>query len=294
MISNTAYINIFCNYLLSEKRRSENTLISYKNDLSQLLIFLEQAEKNVVDISTRDLRNWLLSFDSSVSSKTITRKIACLKSFYKFLFFKEYVGSNPAKALRNPKLPKRLPSLVEESDLDLILDAELPSDFPSIRDRLIISLIYGAGLRREELINLVEKNINFNSNLIKVVGKGSKERIIPITENLKQEIQKYIEFKNSFFGNICDELIVTDSGNKSYPSLVYRAVVKSLSEVTIQKKKSPHVLRHSYATHILNRGADLNAVKELLGHSSLSSTQVYTHNSLAKLKSVFDQAHPKA
>lgn len=294
MIANTDYIVIFSNYLLSEKRRSGNTISAYSKDLRQLQVFCEKANKNYSELSTRDLRSWIVSLVDSCQPKSITRKIATLKSFYKFLFVKEYLDYNPAKALKNPKIPKRLPTFIEQEALNCALDLPQGVSFSETRDILILDLLYGAGLRREELINLKHSDINSFKNLIKVKGKGSKERIIPVTQKLKLSIENYILQKKLVFGNICDELIVTDTGNKSYPSMVYRTVVKSLSQVTLQKKKSPHVLRHSYATHLLNGGADLNAVKELLGHSSLASTQVYTHNSLEKIKLVFSQAHPKA
>ncbi len=294
-MTNAEHIELFCSYLFSEKRRSYNTITSYKNDLNHFLEFLAVHNIYLLECTTRNLKTWVLSMDKVYCTKTIVRKIATIKSLYKFLFLKDYLDKNPTQTLRNPKVPKRLPSVISSVNLELLLDKELAnSDFNDIRTTLIIELIYGAGLRREELINLQHKDINLFARTLKVKGKGNKERIIPFTKHLAKEIETYLEKKVQLIGNFSTHLIVTDLGNKSYPSLIYRAVTNSLSKITTQQKKSPHVLRHSYATHLLTNGAELNAVKELLGHSSLAATQVYTHNNLDKIKRVFTQAHPKA
>ena len=295
-MSYTVSEHAFYDYLLHEKRRSHNTVTSYKNDLTQLYTFLAEIKTTEIDCSYRDLRNWIISIDSTYENKSIVRKIATLKSYFKFLFLREYRADNPAKRIKNPKTPKKLPTIMSENDMTLILDNKTWSEenFEDLRDKLIIDLLYSSGLRREELIELKEQDINFSKNLLTISGKGNKQRLVPFTKNLAIQIEKYIEKKKHFFPNFSNHLIVTKTGKKSYPSLIYRTVKNNLSEVTTKQKRSPHVLRHSYATHLLDNGADLNAIKELLGHSSLAATQVYTHNSLEKLKKVFSQAHPKA
>lgn len=295
MNSNTDFIEQFYTYLQTEKRRSLNTISSYKNDLKQFNDFLTANNINIIECTSRNIKSWVLSINQDFTPKTITRKIASLKSLFKFLYNRDFITNNPTLSLKNPKVPKRLPQIVSVDQLSSILDdKESPSDFENLRDKLVIELTYGAGLRREELINLKHSDINAYKKTLRVTGKGSKERIIPIPSSLLTTINTYTVKKNELFGNFCKEVIVTNTGKKSYPTLVYRIVTKSLSTISTQQKKSPHVLRHSYATHLLDRGADLNAVKELLGHSSLAATQVYTHNSLEKIKRIFTQAHPKA
>lgn len=295
-MSHTVNYTIFCNYLLNEKRRSTNTITSYKNDLSQFFIFLSEIQKTDLDCTYRDIRNWVISLDSNYENKSIVRKIATLKSYFKFLFLRDLRDNNPASKLKNPKVAKKLPSILSETEMSNILDHKewVPSEFSDLRNKIILDILYSTGIRREELIELKEEQINFNKNLLSVRGKGNKDRLIPFNKGLEIELKKYIEKKHSIFPNFSDYLVVTDKGNKSYPSLIYRTVKQLLAEVTTRQKRSPHVLRHSYATHLLDRGADLNAIKELLGHSSLAATQVYTHNSLEKLKETFSQAHPKA
>lgn len=292
----TVTLDDFCSYLFHEKRRSLHTVTSYKKDLEQFFTFLSESDKTVTACDYRDLRNWVISLDSSYNNKSIVRKIATLKSYFKFLFLREYRKDNPAARLKNPRVAKKLPSIVSEEEMNTLLDNKAwdLDFFPDLRDKLIIDLLYGTGIRREELIALKIKDISFHKGLVKVLGKGGKERLVPFNKGLLEEIKQYIQKKNEEFVNHSEHLIVTDKGKKSYPSLIYRVVKKNLSEVTTRKKRSPHVLRHSYATHLLDRGADLNAIKELLGHSSLAATQVYTHNSLEKLKEVFAQAHPKS
>lgn len=295
MNSNAEYIEQFYTYLQIEKRRSLNTICSYQNDLKQFDTFLTANNIYILECTSRNIKSWVLSINQDFSNKTITRKIASLKSLFKFFYNRDFIQNNPTLSLKNPKVPKRLPQIISEDQLTSLLDnQDLPTDFEDLRDKLVVELTYGAGLRREELINLKHSDINTAKKTIKVTGKGSKDRIIPIPNSLINTIEIYTKKKNEHFGNFCKEVIVTNTGNKSYPTLVYRIVTKSLSTISTQQKKSPHVLRHSYATHLLDRGADLNAVKELLGHSSLAATQVYTHNSLEKIKRIFTQAHPKA
>lgn len=290
--------DIFLNYLQYQKRYSTHTIISYKNDLDQLQKFLDSnyPETSIDDVNHAILRDWIISLaESGLNENSINRKLVTLRSFYKFLLKKGSIDKNPVTKLSNLKTKKGLPEFVREGDMNLILDHDpFEDNFKGIRDHLILEILYGAGIRLSELINLETKRVDFVNNSLKVLGKRNKERIIPITNNLCVLIKSYISLKNEEFkGNVIEYLIVSNNGEKSYPMMINRIVKKYLQGASVDKK-SPHTLRHTYATHLLERGADLNAVKELLGHQSLAATQVYTHNSLGKLKKVFDQAHPKA
>lgn len=290
--------DIFLKFLQYEKRYSTHTLISYKNDLDQLQLFLDlhYPETSIDAVNHAILRDWIISLaESGLNENSINRKLVTLRSFYKFLLKKGSIDNNPVIKLSNLKTKKGLPKFVREGDMNLILDHDLFEDsFKGKRDHLILEILYGTGIRLSELINLKANRIDVINNSIKVLGKRNKERIIPITRNLCTLIKSYISLKNEEFkGNVIEYLIVSNSGEKSYPMMINRIVKKYLQGASVDKK-SPHILRHTYATHLLERGADLNAVKELLGHQSLAATQVYTHNSLGKLKKVFDQAHPKA
>ncbi|MEO1654733.1 MAG: tyrosine-type recombinase/integrase [Bacteroidota bacterium] len=293
-------IKSFINFIFYEKRYSPTTIAAYKNDLIQFQAFLsatyelahpEQANFNM-------LRSWIVHLrEENYSARSINRKIATLKSFYKFLSRKGIIQKNPSQRIRSLKLDRRTPVFLEEHKIIALLDGfEFSEDFPGLRSKLILEMLYATGIRLSELIQLSWADIDFSKKLIRVVGKGSKERWIPITDQLLQLIKRYELHKRQFFEGspISSKLILTDAGAPAYPMLVYKTVKQYLSQITTQDQKSPHVLRHSFATHLLNKGADLNAIKELLGHSSLNATQVYTHNSLSKLKEVFDQAHPKA
>ena len=222
--------------------------------------------------------------------------MASVRSFYKFLLKREVISHDPSQRLQALKTPKRLPDFVQEKDINQLFDQhKFDKDFFGLRDKLILELLYGTGMRRAELVGLHDESININKRQLKVLGKRNKERVIPVTTTVTDLITDYINAKHDQFETLeTNSLIVTDKGEECYPMLIYRTVVKYLGGVVSLKKKSPHVLRHTYATHLLNNGADLNAVKDLLGHSSLAATQVYTHNSLEKLKKVFQQAHPKA
>jgi integrase/recombinase XerC len=288
----------FLNYLQYEKRYSRHTLISYKNDLDQLNHFLElhYSETNIHDSNHAMLRDWIISLSSDgLDPRSINRKVVAVRSYFKFLQKKGVVHLNPASKLSNLKTKKGLPHFVRENDMNTVFDErENEGNFESTRDMLVVELLYGTGIRLSELIELTEHKIDTINQSIKVLGKRNKERIIPITRTLINLIKKYISLKNDTFqGNATHYLIVSNKGKKSYPMMINRIVKKYLQGASVDKK-SPHILRHTYATHLLERGADLNAVKDLLGHQSLAATQVYTHNSLGKLKKVFDQAHPKA
>lgn len=290
--------NVFLKYLQYEKRYSNHTLISYKNDLDQLERFLKTnyPETSIEEVNHAIVRDWIISLsESGLNERSINRKLVTLRSFYKFLLKKGAIKVNPATKLTNLKTKKNLPQFVREADMTLLLDHALFEDtFIGKRNHVIMEILYGTGIRLSELVELKVEKIDFTNNSIKVLGKRNKERIIPITRNLSLLIKNYIQLKNDEFkGNVIDYLIVSNKGEKSYPMMINR-IVKNYLQGTSVDKKSPHILRHTYATHLLERGADLNAVKDLLGHQSLAATQVYTHNTLGKLKKVFDQAHPKA
>lgn len=290
--------NVFLTYLQYEKRYSQHTIVSYKNDLDQLIQFLNSnyPETSIEEVNHAILRDWIIMLsEQGISERSINRKMVTLRSFFKFLLKKGRIEKSPVNKLTNLKSKKNLPQFIRENDITLLLDHGLFEDsFTGFRDHILIEVLYGTGIRLNELIELREHKIDIVDHSIKVLGKRNKERIIPISRNLCTMLTKYISFKNEeFLGNACDYLIVSNKGGKSYPMMINRIVKKYLQGISVDKK-SPHILRHTYATHLLERGADLNAVKDLLGHQSLAATQVYTHNSLGKLKKVFDQAHPKA
>ncbi len=292
-------ITSFLRYLQFEKRYSTHTIEAYQSDLSQFSSFLSKTFEisRFEETSHVHLRGWIVSqIEEGISPRTVNRKIATLKSFYKFLQSREDLATNPASRLKPLKTEKKLPAFVRESEIDNLLDQiEYPDDFEGHRDRLLLELLYGTGIRLAELIGLKDQDVNVFQENIKVLGKRNKERVIPIGKNLVQLIKAYKEKRQlEGFEAMSPFLLVTNTGHQLYSMLVYRLVNKYLKLVTTLSKKSPHVLRHTFATHLLNKGADLNAVKDLLGHTSLAATQVYTHNSMEKLKSVFDQAHPKA
>lgn len=289
----------FLRYLQFEKRYSSHTIEAYQRDLAQFSDYLAETFEitNYVETAHVHLRGWVVFLiESGVSPRTVNRKIATLKSFYKYLQVREHVSQNPATRLKPLKTEKKLPAFVREAEIDTLLDQiEYSDDFEGLRDKLILELLYGTGIRLAELIGLKDRDINSFQENIKVLGKRNKERVIPIGKNLVQLIRRYTEKRQlEDFEEMTPFLLVTNTGQQLYPMFVYRIVQKYLQLVTTLSKKSPHVLRHTFATHLLNKGADLNAVKDLLGHTSLAATQVYTHNSMEKLKSVFEQAHPKA
>ncbi len=290
-------IDSFLKYLQYEKRYSEHTLTAYKKDLEQFTLFLAETfeMENTHEVKHPHLRSWIVALmEAGIAPGSINRKIATLKSYYKFLLGREYITTNPTGRLKPLKAEKRLPSFVRENEMVNLLDRiEFSEDFTGLRDRLILELLYATGIRLSELINLKDLDINEYQSSIKVLGKRNKERLIPTSDFIVKLLRNYREKRNIDFGKT-EFLLVTDNGDKLYPMMVYRTVKKYLEQVTTISKKSPHVLRHTFATHLLNKGAELNAVKDLLGHTSLAATQVYTHNSMEKLKSVFDQAHPKA
>ncbi len=292
------FIERFTQYLQFEKRFSPHTVSAYQQDLHQFNDFLVSLELDLLVITHQDVRGWMLELmEQGFGAKTVNRKLSVLRSFYKFLQREGLVGANPMVHIQAPKIPKRLPVIIEEQKMDLLLDSEVIFDagFNGTRNRLILELLYGTGMRLAELVSLKDQDVNLYEQYIKVLGKRNKERLIPLAAPLVKLIKEYLQEKLSQnFDNKAPSLIVTNEGRNAYPQFIYRVVKSSLSNITTQDKRSPHILRHTFATALLNRGADLNAIKELLGHSSLAATQVYTHNSVEKLKSVYKQAHPKA
>lgn len=290
----------FLDHLLYQKRYSRHTLLSYENDLSGFHTYLEIEFPGLAadGIKTTFIRSWLADLkEKGISSKTINRKISSLRSFFKYLLKKEAVKSNPVTAVISPKMPKRLPQFVEESGMERLFSGEtvFPEGLKGLTEMLILKVLYHTGMRKSELIGIKEGHVDMVNSTIKVLGKGNKERIIPVSPALMAELKRYAAEKKGEPGsNESGYLFVTGKGTKLDPKQVYNIVKKYLQLVTTTDKKSPHILRHSFATHLMNNGADLNAVKELLGHSSLAATQVYTHNSIEKLKDVYKKAHPKA
>ena len=292
-------ITAFINYLSFEKRYSQHTVISYQTDLDQFAAFLtaQYDAPSIPDITSGFVRSWLAELKGDKNSaKTINRKISSLKSFFKFLIRAGEVMQTPMAVIISPKIGKRLPAFVAEEDISVLQnDVEFEDSWKGKTDKLLINTLYATGIRLSELINLREADLDISNRQIKVLGKGKKERIIPVNAQLLNELKEYVAEKRRLFGNETGlTVFVNKSGKPLYPKYVYLAVKNNLSKVTTIQRKSPHVLRHSFATHLTNNGAELNAVKELLGHSSLAATQVYTHNTIEKLKDTYKKAHPKA
>ena len=283
----------FISYLQFEKRYSEHTVIAYKNDLSQFITFAELQEiSGFSSLSSAFIRSWIVELiENGCANKSVNRKLASLRTFYKWLRKEGLASTNPLLKLRGPKSEKRLPSFAKESDLkETNLSDYFSDDFNGLRDALMVEIFYQTGIRLSELINLKDGNVTNDS--IKVLGKRNKERIIPITAALLKKITAYRKVRNLTCG-ATTTLFVLENGNILYPAFVYRRITKYLGTTTQLDKKSPHVLRHTFATHMLNRGAGLETLKDLLGHANLAATQIYTHNSFAQLTKVYSQAHPR-
>ena len=302
------FLERFIQYIKFEKRYSPHTVSAYQSDLDQFMLFLNNPGNVAVvpepiithpdQISYHDIRNWMVSMiDKKITGRSVNRKMATLRKYFKFLLQEGLITENPASKIRSQKIPKHLPVVVEGESLSKMLDDEniFSGDFSGVRDKLVIEMLFGTGMRLAELLGLKDSDINDYEGTVKVLGKRNKERIIPINTELRILIGQYLELKkNQNFNNNSLMLIVTSKGTDAYRGLIYLIVQKYLSNISTQTKRSPHVLRHTFATSLLNNGADLNSIKELLGHANLSATQIYTHNSVERLKSIYKQAHPKA
>ncbi len=304
-------LDAFAEYLAYQKRSSQHTITAYMTDLTQFEEFyeklcLEEGQKleeiTLDKVSSQDVRCWVISLvetqqdGTKLNHKSVNRKLSALKSFYNFLEMKGLVEKNPVSKIKRLKISKNLPLFVMEDGMEKLLE-EVPFEegFEGIRDKLIIELLYGTGIRLSELLGLKISDVNLHKATIKVLGKRNKERIIPIHDVLLDFLKKFLQLKGIVEGMSSDDyLITTTSGEKAYPMMIWRIVKKMLDQVSTLERRSPHVLRHTFATHLLNNGADLNAIKDLLGHNTLASTQIYAHNSVEKLKRVFEKAHPKA
>jgi integrase/recombinase XerC len=292
-------IGAFIDHLKFEKRYSAHTVRSYRDDLEEFAVYLrdEFGEVVIKAVSPAIIRSWLASLkDAGLSSRSVNRKISTLRSWYKHLVRVGLVEQSPMGAILSPKSGKRLPVYIEQKDMAVLFaEVRFPDDWEGWTDRLILVILYYTGMRLSELVGLREGQVNSGNRSIKVLGKGNKERVIPVNEVLMGAIMEYQAKKRVELGAVDTEyLLVGRKGRRLYPKYVYRAVHEYLTQITTIDQKSPHVLRHSFATHLMNAGAELNSVKELLGHASLAATQVYTHNSIEKLKDIYKKAHPKA
>jgi integrase/recombinase XerC len=295
------FLERFIQYIQFEKRYSPHTVAAYQSDIHQFFEFLKangDAVTHPDEITYQSIRGWMVHLmDDALTARSVNRKIASLRKYFRFLQREGIILSNPVAKVQSPKPVKHLPVVVEEERLTQLLDSDeiFTADFGGQRDKLIIEMLFGTGIRLAELVGLKEADIDFYESTLKVLGKRNKERIVPLNHELRHLLDNYVALKkNQNFGNNSVTLIVTDKGANAYPKLIYLIVQKYLSNISTHSKRSPHVLRHTFATSLLNNGADLNAIKELLGHANLSATQVYTHNSVERLKSIYKQAHPKA
>jgi integrase/recombinase XerC len=287
---NRELVIFFLDHLSIERRLSSHTITSYSTDLEQFSAFIAPTELSQVQALT--IRKWLISLsDDSIQNRSINRKLATLRTFYKYLLRTGKIAENPMTSIRMVKTTKKIPQFVRESEMENLVDnRKIATNFSEARDELILFLLYGTGIRLAELISLQNNQVNLAAKTIRVIGKRNKERMIPIPGLLVDLIATYRSFCTVEHAH----LLLTDKGEPLYPMFVQRLVKKNLGEYSQLEKLSPHVLRHTYATHLLNKGADLNAIKELLGHANLAATQVYTHNSMEKMKAIYLQAHPKA
>ena len=289
----------YLNYLQFEKHYSTHTFISYKTDILQFFQFLKidmNQTNTLPEIKNDDIREWIISLgEKDLSHRSINRKITSLKVFFQYCLKENIITENPVKTISSLKTKKNLPTYFEEKTMNELLDDDslFEDNFFGHRDKMIITLFYLTGIRESELINLTTDRINFDDHTIKVLGKRNKERIIPLLPGFTEQLKNYIKELKENFGTSTPYIFITNKGLKLYPKFVYRVVNKYLGKVSTLNKRSPHIIRHSFATHMLNNGADLNAIKELLGHANLAATQIYTHNSFEKLKKTYSQTHPR-
>lgn len=291
-------INEFLQYLQYEKNYSSHTVLSYHTDLLQFSTFLEITPEKLdpATVNSQQIQQWVLALmNEKLSSRSLSRKISTLKSFWHFLLARGYVNSNPTLKIILPKTKKPLPAFFKENEMNNVLDDSfLPESFEPVRNRLILSVFYLTGIRLSELINIKDTDVDLASGNLRVIGKRNKQRIIPFDSSLGKDIERYVSLRNKEVETPEPYLFVRKKGEKMYPKMVYRLVHAAMSEVSSLHKRSPHVLRHTFATGLLNGGADINAVKDLLGHSSLAATQVYTHTSFEELYNIYKHAHPRA
>ena len=289
---------LFLNHLKYEKRYSQNTLTAYENDLDQFVLFGKKLVEDfcVEEVDYHLIRQWIVSLmDNGISAKSVNRKISTLKTFFKFLMREGVIEKNPTDKVAIPKMGKKLPVFVQEKEMNRLLDGRFfTEDFEGRRDKAVVSLFYGTGIRLSELVGIRFPDLNLIEKMVKVNGKRDKQRLVPFPLEISGVLNDYIKLRNERFPEAENFLFLTENGEPVYNKLIYRIVKRQLSLVTTVEKKSPHILRHSYATHLLNRGADLNAIKELLGHANLAATQIYTHTTFEQLKKVYKQAHPRA
>ncbi|MDG1803815.1 tyrosine-type recombinase/integrase [Flavicella sp.] len=286
----------FIDYISLEKQYSKHTALAYKKDLETFQVFSnsECGTSDIVKSSYGEIRSWIVALvNEGVSNRTVNRKISSLNSFYKYLQRIEEIEANPLSGHKALKVAKRLQVPFSENEVVSVIEGIELDGFAGVRDKLLVELLYSTGMRREELIGLKQTSVDIHNNTLKVLGKRNKERYVPLLQSVKKTLLDYLEIKEQEFGTT-EYLLVSNKGNKLYGTLVYRIIKLYFSRESTKVKKSPHVIRHSFATHMLNEGADLNSVKELLGHSSLASTQIYTHTSLDHLKEVYNQAHPRS
>lgn len=289
-------IDQFLQWAIVEKRFSKHTATSYRNDLTAFHLFIRDnfEQNDLLKINTPMIRSWLVSMkESGMANSSINRKLSTLRTFYRFCQRNDLIEADPAEKLVSLKKSRRLPSFAPQETMKKAAQENAEQNFEYIRDKLVIDILYQTGMRLSELISLKETDIDMSRNQIKVTGKGNKQRIIPFHKQLGYSIMAYMEIKRKTFDQQQPTLVVTDKGRKSYDKMIYRIVHKFLSTETTLGKASPHILRHTFATHLLNNGANILAIKELLGHSSLAATQVYTHNTIDQLKKIHQQAHPK-
>ena len=292
------YKDRFINFLKFEKRYSAHTITAYEMEVENLLKFLESENMPFEEVDYKFLRYYFSTLrEQGKEASSVNRAISSIKSYYKFLVREELIVKNPMALIKAMKTAKRLPVVVEKEKMVKLLEQldQEAEDFESRRDFIVLELLFGTGIRLAELLKIKETDIDLYNKKILIFGKRSKERFVPIHKTLVGELEKYLQQKKAQqFQNISEELIVSKEGKPAYAKMIYQIVKKYLSMITSQKKRSPHVLRHTFATALLDNGADLNAIKELLGHAGLTATQVYTHNSAERLKSIYKQAHPKA
>ncbi len=295
------YLESFIEYLQWEKRYSYNTLTSYKKDIYQFQQFIEEKFSiNIKNINSTHIREWIffLYEDKGLLPSSINRKIASLRTFYKYLYVKKEIKNNPVANIHSLKIEKKLPTFIPEKEMDMLFEQvidNVENNYLELRDKAILLMLYYTGMRLSELINVKVNDIDFLGGYVKVIGKRNKERQIPLTSNFLAFLGMYIKKTKEHFNinNANHYIFLTDKGNKIYPKFVYRKVNSYLSIVTTMTKRSPHVLRHTFATHLLNKGADINAIKEILGHANLAATQIYTHNTIEKLKKAYNKSHPR-